>query len=319
MSRRDAHRDRISQTLQRSSPSSVTSDFTHGAGDLQNIAVSLVSPRNGQPRRQFNEDTMRSLVESVKAQGVMQPIVVHQRPDGRFELVAGERRLRAAQQVGLSTIPAKVVSGLEEPQLDFIAAMENLQREDLNPVDEVDAILNVLSAELAVSRDELPALLSRLRKLDRVEHNVMSKPGLIETPDKATIRSVEAVFSQLSKGSWHSFVANKLGVLKLPDDLLDAVRSGNLEYTKATALRKVKDAEARKRLTVGASSMSLEQLRGMIREVIEQPENDARNLANRLGKVAKTEKWSSLGSKERLQAMKLLEKLETLLRTRQNG
>lgn len=315
MSRRNTHRDRISQTLQRSSASSVTSEFTYGAGDLQNIALSLVSPRNRQPRRQFSDLAMRSLVESVKAQGVMQPIVVHQRPDGGFELVAGERRLRAAQQAGLSTIPAKVVSGLEERQLDFIAAMENLQREDLNPVDEVDAILNVLSAELAVSRDELPALLSRLRKLDRAEHNVMSTPELMETPDKAAIQNVEAVFSQLAKGSWHSFVANKLGVLKLPDDLLDAVRSGNLEYTKATALRKVKDEETRKRLTADASSMSLEQLRQMIREVSEQPENDTRNLASRLGKVSKAEKWKSLGARERLQAMKLLEKLETLLKT----
>lgn len=318
MSRRNAHRDRISQTLQRSSASSVTSEFTYGAGDLQNIALSLVSPRNRQPRRQFNDHTMRSLVESVKAQGVMQPIVVHQRPDGGFELVAGERRLRAAQQAGLPTIPAKVVSGLEERQLDFIAAMENLQREDLNPVDEVDAILNVLSAELAVSREELPALLSRLRKLDRAEHNVMSQPKLTETPDKVAIQSVEAVFSQLAKGSWHSFVANKLGVLKLPDDLLDAVRSGNLEYTKATALRKVKDTEIRKRWTAEASSMSLEQLRQMIREVSEQPEKADRSLANRLGEVARAEKWKTLEAKEKLQAMKLLEKLEALLGVRQD-
>lgn len=319
MSRRPSHRDRISQTLQRTSTSNVTDDFTYGSGDLQNIAVSLISLRGRQPRRQFDDQSMRSLVESVRAQGVMQPIVVHQRPDGGFELVAGERRLRAAQQAGLPIIPAKVVSGLEERQLDFIAAMENLQREDLNPVDEADAILNILSTELSAPRDELPALLSRLRKLDRAGHNVMSKGKAVENSDRAAIQSVEAVFSQLAKGSWHSFVANKLGVLKLPNDLLDAVRSGDLEYTKAIALRKVKDAEMRERLTEEARSVSLEQLRQMIHEATEQPVDDARNLADRLGKVAKAEKWRALNTKERLQAKKLLEKLEALLETRQKS
>lgn len=316
MSRRASHRDRINQTLQRTSASNVTGDFTYAAGDLQNIAIQLISTRRRQPRRQFDDQAMQSLVESVRAQGVMQPIVVHQRPDGGFELVAGERRLRAAQQASLPTVPAKVVSGLEESQLDFIAAMENLQREDLNPVDEVDAILNVLSTELSMPRDDLPAFLSRLRKIDRTRHNVMSNGEAVKSPDETAIRSVEAVFSQLAKGSWHSFVANKMGVLKLPDDLLDAVRRGDIEYTKATALRKVKNAEARRRLMNDARGASLEQLRRMIREATEQPADDARNLATRLGKVAKAERWRTLGTKEQLRAAKLLEELESLLEVR---
>lgn len=316
MSRRASHRDRISQTLQRTSASNVTGDFTYAAGDLQNIATQLISPRHRQPRRQFDGQAMQSLVESVRAQGVMQPIVVHQRPDGGFELVAGERRLHAAQLAGLPTIPAKVVSGLEEGQLDFIAAMENLQREDLNPVDEVDAILNVLSTELSVPRDDLPAFLSRLRKLDRIGHNAMSNREAVESPDETAIRSVETVFSQLAKGSWHSFVANKMGVLKLPHDLLDAVRKGDIEYTKATALRKIKDAEARRRLLDDARGASLEQLRWLIREATEQPADYARDLADRLGKVSKAERWRTLGTKEQLRAVKLLEELESLLKVR---
>jgi ParB family chromosome partitioning protein len=312
MSKRASHRDRISQTLQRTSTSSVTSDFTYGSGDLQNIAVSLVTPRSRQPRRQFDDQSMQNLVESVRAQGVMQPIVVHQRSDGGIELVAGERRLRAAQQVGLTTIPAKVVSELEERQLDFIAAMENLQREDLNPVDEADAILNILSDELSVPRDELPALLSHLRRASRAGHNVMSKGEGVTASDEAAIRSVETVFSQLARGNWQSFVANKMGVLKLPDDLLEAVRRGDIEYTKAMALRKVKDPEIRDRVMSEARGASLEQLRGMIRDATDQPDDDARAYALRLGKVAKAEKWKALSTKERVQATKLLEKLESL-------
>lgn len=314
MSKRSSHRDRISQTLQRTSESGVTSDFTHDTGNLQNINIPLISSRHMQPRRHFDDQALQSLIESVRVQGVVQPIVVHQRTDGGFELVAGERRLRAAQQAGLTQIPAKVVSGLDENQLNFIAAMENLQREDLNPVDEADAILNVLSAELSVPHDNLPAFLSRLRRVDRTGHNVMSNEGVIENSDRAAIQSVEAVFSQLAKGNWQSFVANKMGVLKLPSDLLEAVRKGELEYTKAIALRKVKDGERRSRLTGKARDVSLEELRRLIREATEQPEDEARTFTNRLGKVAKAENWKALSTRERLQASRLLEKLESLLK-----
>ena len=312
MSKRASHRDRISQTLQRSSSSSVTSDFTNSTGDLQHIETRLITVRGRQPRRQFDDQAMQSLTESVQAQGVVQPIIVHQRTDGRFDLVAGERRLRAAQKAGLPTIPAKVVSNLGESQLDFIAAMENLQREDLNPVDEADAILSVLSNELSVHRTDLPAFLSHLRRASRAGHNVMSRGEGATTPDEAAIQSVETVFSQLATGNWQSFVANKMGVLKLPNDLLEAVRRGDLEYTKAMALRKIKDPEIRSRLMSEARGASLEQLRGMIRDATDQPDDDARAFALRLGKVAKAEKWKALSTRERLQATKLLEKLESL-------
>ncbi len=313
MSKRTSHQDRINQTLQRTSDSSVTADFTNRDGDLQNIDVQLIDARSQQPRRQFDNEALQSLVESIRAHGIMQPIIVHQKPSGGFELVAGERRLRAARQAGLLMIPAKVISALDERQLDFIAAMENLQREDLNPVDEVDAILNVLASELHVSRDDLPALLSRLRRVDRSGHNVMSKQSEGNQADRDAIKRVEGVFSQLAKGNWQSFVANKMGVLKLPSDLLEAVRRGDLEYTKAIALRKVEDSEIREHLLIGAETASLEQLRQMIKDASQHPSEKAQDFTLRLKKIAKADRWKTLASKERAQASKLLEKLESLL------
>ncbi len=315
MSKRTSHQDRINQTLHRTSDSSVTADFTNRDGDLQNIDVQLIDARSQQPRRQFGNEALQSLVESIRAQGVMQPIIVHQKSSGGFELVAGERRLRAARQAGLLIIPAKVVSALDERQLDFIAAMENLQREDLNPVDEVDAVLNVLANELHVSRSDLPALLSRLRRVDRGGHNVMSKQSEENEADRDAIKRVEGIFSQLAKGNWQSFVANKMGVLKLPSDLLEAVRRGDLEYTKAIALRKVEDSEIRERLLIGAETASLEQLRQMIKDASQHPPEKAQDFTLRLKKIAKADRWKTLASKERAQASKLLEKLESLLGT----
>ncbi len=313
MSKRTSHRERINQTLQRTSDSNVTKEFTQSDGDLQNVEIQLIAIRARQPRRQFDDGAQQSLTESVRTRGIIQPIVVHQQPTGGFELVAGERRLRAAQQVGLVTIPAKVVSGLNASQLDFIAAMENLQREDLNPVDEVDAILNILASELSISRPDLPAFLSYLRRVERARHNVMSSEKTGKSPDENTIEKVEQVFSQLAKGNWQSFVANKMGVLRLPNDLLEAVRRGNLEYTKATALRRVKNEDTRKQLLNRAEEMSLEQLRQVIREPTKQRADDSYSFALRLKKVARTEKWKTLTEKQQLQALRLLDKLEALI------
>lgn len=317
MSKRVSHRERISQTLQRTSASTVTSDFTQLAGDLQEVAVSLIELRTRQPRRQFDEEAFRNLQESIKAQGVMQPIIVHQNESGGFELVAGERRWRAAKGAGLQTIPARVLTGYAANQLDFIAAMENLQREDLNPVDEADAILNVLANELATPRAGLPALLSRLRRVDRSRHNVMSRGKSLEEVDLQTIKKVEVVFSQLAAGNWQSFVANKMGVLKLPEDLLEAVRGGELEYTKAIALRKVKDEKTRELLLRSTKETSLDELRKLIQEKASQPQGESATFAAYLNSTAR-KRLEALPQKEQRRAVKLLRQLEDLLASKQS-
>jgi ParB family chromosome partitioning protein len=312
VSKRSSYRERITQTLQRASASTVTSDFTQLAGDLQEVDVSLIELRPQQPRRQFDNASLRHLEESIKAQGVVQPIVVHQKEGGGFDLVAGERRWRASKNAGLERIPARVITGHTDHQLDFIAAMENLQREDLNPVDEADAILKVLANELGADQAELPALLSRLRRVDRSRHNVMSKQDEL-AGDLEIIKKVETVFSQLAAGNWQSFVANKMGVLKLSDDLLSAVRRGEVAYTKANALRRVKDAEARAKLLNLAKDKSLEELRELVRQRVEQSPGEPHRLRTRLNDVARHKRLETLPDKKHKRALKLIEELERLL------
>lgn len=99
------------------------------------IAVRDISPNPWQPRRDFSKESLTALAESIKENGLIQPVVVRQKKNGTYELAAGERRWRAAKLAGLETIPA-VTQDYDDRSMAEMALVENLQREDLNPVDE---------------------------------------------------------------------------------------------------------------------------------------------------------------------------------------
>jgi ParB family chromosome partitioning protein len=105
--------------------------------ELLHLPVAQLQPNPYQPRQHFDAQRLEELASSIKVQGVVQPIVVRRRPDG-FELIAGERRLRAAQLAGCDTIPALVKNASDREVLE-LALLENLQREDLNPLEEARA------------------------------------------------------------------------------------------------------------------------------------------------------------------------------------
>ena len=113
---------------------------SHEVGDprYRDVPVELIKPNPGQPRKSFDDDALDRLADSVAESGVIQPLVVHPLSDGRYELIAGERRWRAAQQAGLATVPAMLRSEDETKRLQ-IALIENMAREDLNPVEEARA------------------------------------------------------------------------------------------------------------------------------------------------------------------------------------
>jgi ParB family chromosome partitioning protein len=103
------------------------------------IALDQVVPNRYQPRRDFNEEALAELVASIRSQGVMQPVVVRRRAQGGYELVAGERRWRAAGLAGLDAIPA-LIRDVSDEQASAMALIENIQREDLNPLEEAHAL-----------------------------------------------------------------------------------------------------------------------------------------------------------------------------------
>ena len=122
---------------QRESTAAVSPALPGATSDLQNVVIAEVTPNRFQPRRTFTEPELAELEASIRASGLLQPIVVRARPAGGWELVAGERRLRAATRIGWTEIPA-VVRDFDDRAMLTLALVENLQRADLNPLEEAE-------------------------------------------------------------------------------------------------------------------------------------------------------------------------------------
>jgi ParB family chromosome partitioning protein len=212
-----------------------------------------------QPRRRF--ENLEALAESIREKGVLQPLLVRPLGDGRYAIVAGERRYRAAKMAGLAEVPVRVLD-LSEKEARLLALVENLQREDLNPYEETLGVLELLSEELGKTREEVVGLLERMRKEKRgvVARNVVGTPEA---------QRVEGVFQALGRMTWESFVRHRLPLLGLPEDLRAALEEGTIPYTAALELKKVKDPEARAQLLEEAKGgLSLRELKARVREVL---------------------------------------------------
>ncbi len=114
------------------------------ARDLLRIPIELIERSRYQPRRDFDPEALKELADSISAQGVIQPVVVRPLAGDRFELIAGERRWRAAQQAGLDRIPAVVRDDVSDQAAMAMALIENIQRRDLNPLEEASALHRLL-------------------------------------------------------------------------------------------------------------------------------------------------------------------------------
>ncbi len=128
---------------------------------LREVPVGNVSPNPHQPRRHFDEDTLSSLAASVRELGVLQPVLVRATGDDRFELIAGERRWRAAKRAGLATIPC-IVRGADELASLEAAVVENLHRQDLNPMEEAAAYQQLIE-DFHLTHDEVATRVGKSR------------------------------------------------------------------------------------------------------------------------------------------------------------
>ena len=109
---------------------------------IQDIELDKITPNQYQPRRQFSENSINELAQTLEKEGLLQPIVVRENSDG-YEIIAGERRFRAAKSLGWEKIPA-IVNNMDDDQAASLALIENLQRENLNPIDEAEAYKNLM-------------------------------------------------------------------------------------------------------------------------------------------------------------------------------
>jgi ParB family chromosome partitioning protein len=266
------------------------------------VPLSVLVPQ-AQPRRRFQN--LEALAESIREKGVLQPLLVRPLGDGRYAIVAGERRYRAAKMAGLAEVPVRVLD-LSEKEARLLALVENLQREDLNPYEETLGVLDLLSEELGKTREEVVGLLERMRKEKRgvAAHNVMGTPEA---------QRVEEVFQALGRMTWESFVQNRLPLLGLPEDLRAALEEGAIPYTAALELKKVKDPKARARLLEEArAGLSLRELKARVREALKReqvPQPLPKKVAARLARLD----LEALPPEKRQEVKRHLEALQALL------
>ncbi len=256
------------------------------------VALEDVRLPHRQPRRYFDPEAMSRLKESVRRHGILQPLLVRPLDAGSYELVAGERRYRAAKDTGLGEIPVVIREMSDEEAVQY-ALLENLQREDLNPVEETEGILQLLALGLGESVEEVTSLLYRMHNAARqatkrgATHNVMGS---------AAEEAVAELFDGLGTMTWESFVQNRLPLLNLPPDVLDALRSGSIAYTKARLVARVRDQEQRRAILREAveQHLSVSELRRRVTSLLVDKGNPSpgattlsgrtSNLARRLGR-----------------------------------
>ncbi len=234
--------------------------------ELKTVQIATISLPPSQPRKYFDESALEELTESVRENGILEPLVVRRLEEGteRFELIAGERRLRAAKKAGLPIIPVNIVKADDRKSRE-LALIENLQREDLNPVEEVEAVLDYLATKLEKGRDEVLSALYRAKnessgKSSKVRNNVI--PNISN-------EALEDAFAPLGKYKIISFVANRLPVLNLPEDILEAVKKGALQYTKGRELAKLEAQGKRQALLKEAiaEKLSLNDIKKRMKQV----------------------------------------------------
>ena len=141
---------------------SVKSKDSHGEDNksVLTVKISKVEPNRSQPRKQFDEDALLELSESIKQYGVLQPLLVSNKKD-YYEIVAGERRWRAAKLAGLKEVPV-IIKELSDQQVVEISLIENIQREDLNPIEEAMAYKRLIE-EFSLKQDEIAERVSKSR------------------------------------------------------------------------------------------------------------------------------------------------------------
>ena len=271
------------------------------------IDINLIVLPSSQPRHYFDPDKLEQLTQSIKTHGILEPLLVRPIADDKYELIAGERRYRAALDLKLATVPVSIKT-LTDSEAKQIALIENLQRVDLNPVEETEGILDLLSIQLNQDVEEIISLLYRMHNEDKnkVTHNVVGKNES---------EQVKSVFQDLGLIAWQSFVSHRLPLLKLPEDILTILREGKIAYTKAIALSKIKDEQLREELTQEAikNNLSLREIKARIKELTEEDkETVEQKIDVTLKQIKKKKLWKNEPKKWK-KVEQLLERINGLL------
>lgn len=203
---------------------------------ITEISISDIEPRKDQPRKDFDDESLQLLADSIATHGVLQPIIVRENPlyPSTYEIIAGERRWRASKMAGLSKMPVVIVDG-DDLKVAQIALVENVQRENLNPVEEAFAY-QALIERFELTQEQLSREVGRSR----------------------------------------SAIANMLRLLNLPDDILELLRDGKISEGHARALLGLQnDAKAIELATkIVERGLSVRETEAAVKRILEQKDAD---------------------------------------------
>ena len=303
------------QSLAQGLSASIAQKFITDPGSVQpplTVAIDQIQLPRKQPRRYFDPAKQAQLVKSIKEHGVLEPLLVRPIGNGQYELVAGERRYRAAQAVGLKNVPV-VVREFDDRQALQVALIENLQREDLNPIEESEGILELLAIEINGDVNEVASILHRANHAknrgQELEENVFLQ-----------FQAIESVLAGIGRFTAESFRTSRLPLLNLPIEVLSALREGKIEFTKARAIARVKDELQRSELLEKAitEKLSLNEIKEQIKALKPEIETTSEQvLADRCSEIGKRLRKSQNGRdrKKRDRIAKLLDELDKLTST----
>lgn len=154
-----------------------TVESNGAGGGVMTLRVSQLEPKGDQPRKYFDTEALAQLADSISAHGVLQPILVREIGDERYQIIAGERRFRAAKMAGLNEVPVVLLEATTEEQVAQIALVENVQREDLNPLEEA-AAYRALGEQYHLSQDEIA------RQVGKSRSAVANAMRLLDIPEE---------------------------------------------------------------------------------------------------------------------------------------
>lgn len=274
----------------------------------QTVAIEQIKLPAKQPRRYFDPEKLLQLEQSIKEHGILEPLLVRPLQTGEYELVAGERRLRAAQQAQLTEVPI-VSKTLTDQEALQVSLMENLQREDLNPIEETEAVLELLAITLDTQPTDIVSLLNQAANAKRRGQNLTD--SVIRQIDQ-----IESMLTTIGRFNAESFRANRIPLLNLPNDVLTSLRQGQLEFSKARVIARIKDAGQRKKFLqeVIQKNLPLSEVRDRIKAIQAPSAPEPPSFQSRIDTALKIVKQSKAWDdpKKRKKLEKLLADLETL-------
>lgn len=201
-------------------------DNNIGDEGVSTLRISEIEPNKNQPRKSFNNETLKQLADSITEHGVLQPLIVRSIASGNYMIIAGERRWRAAKMAGLSEIPVIIRDDLSDEQAMQIAMIENLQRENLNPIEEALGYKELID-RFDMTQDKLAAVLGKARS------SVANSLGLLALPN-----GVQELLRNGSLSAGHCKALKKVKDAALMTELAHKAAEGELSVRQVEVIAK---------------------------------------------------------------------------------